>query len=561
MLVAILIGAAFSGDRASVIQLLTYPWEAISAKDSALDTQENSSPQPWGAFVLTDSGAKLENEVTGTTFPSAQISDRAQVYEIHGPALKGELSKAITLSTSEGSLKLEYIHENISSTPVNIKNYEPFFDHILDSVLLILREGLKNEVFKQKNHYWQMLLDKLPGSDEGDPAKYSLVVDLARPKTFLEPLHRITDRPKRVLRRIHEQERVQKVREIDTKCVVDLAKRPGAAIAEKAGPKQRILAIRRTESIDILENRVAQHACILAGRASRRYLAENKKWNADDSKRVGEVERLQRSVLRLPKKQSFDGVTSLVEPCRQPNYTLLQNTDYYRVWQAYVELVKNEDLRNQMWLWNRRLWRDYMTLFLSHAIHLLTDVLGPDTLVKLHEKTILGNRKHHFGEWFLDDILPGPFVMDPGSESPGSLYLLDGSRETLINADPQLEVCATLNADFCLIMSREDKVSVLPVYCVMPSPHLNSNQYEEFADQLLPSLLKELKQFSANSSSLQCIGGWILLGNWGQNTLPPVVNNLSKGLTCWLSEISSDSSEWNESQGSWENPLLGILGI
>ncbi len=561
MLVASLIGAAFSGDRDSVIQLLTYPWEAISAIDSAAGAQASSSPQSWGAFVLTDSDVRLENEVTGGTFPSSQISDRVQIYEIHGPALKGELSKAVTLSTAEGSLKLKYYSEKNSVAQRNIKNYEPFFDHILDSILLILRDGLKNEVFKQQNHYWGMLLGTLLGKDQDDPAKYSLVVDLARPKTLLEPLHRITDRPKRVLRRIHDQERVQKVREIDTKCVVDLARRPGAAIAEKAGPKQRILAIRRTESIDILENRVAQHACILADRASRRYLAEHQKLSASESKRVGDVERLQRSVLRLPKKQSFEGVTSLIVPCRQPNYTLLQNTDYYRVWQAYVELVKNEDLRNQMWLWNRRLWRDYMTLFLSHAIQILADVLGPETLVKLHEKTILGNRKHHCGQWLLNDVFPGPFVVEPQSDSPGTLYLLDGSRETLINADPQLEVCATLNADFCLVLSREDKVSVLPVYCVMPSPHFDSDQHEEFVDQLLPSMLKELKHFSATSSPVQCIGGWVLLGNWGQSTLPPLVKNLQEGLTCWLSEISCDSSEWSESQGSWENPLLGILGI
>jgi hypothetical protein len=554
-----LIGAVFSGNSHSVIQLLTYPWEAISAKDSASGSQASSLSQPWCAFVVTDVDAKLENEVTGSTFPSTQISDNTQVYEIHGPALKGELSKGITISTLKESLKLEYILDNTEIAPINKQKYEPFFDHILDSILLILREGLKNENFRQENHYWGRLLDTLLGKDQDDPAKYSLVVDLARPKTFLEPLNRITERPKRVLRRIHDQERVQKVREIDTKCVVDLAKRPGAAIAEKAGPKQRILAIRRTESIDILENRVAQHACSLADRASRRYLAEYGKWTGE-SERVGDVERLQRSVLRLPKKQSFDGVTSLIEPCRQPNYTLLQNTDYYRVWQAYVELVKNEDLRNQMWLWNRRLWRDYMTLFLSHAIQQISDDLGPETLVKLNEKTILGNRKHQFGQWLLDDILPGPFVMDPNSESPGSLYLLDGSRDTLTNADLMLKDCALLNADFCVIMSREDKISVLPVYCVMPSPHLDSNQYAEFVDQLLPSLLKGLKQFSATSSTIQCIGGWVLLGNWGQHALPPIVKNLQEGITCWLSEISSDSSCWNESQGSWENPLLGILG-
>jgi len=556
-----LIGEGFSGDRAFVIQLLTYPWEALSAQDPDAQTRVSSTSHPWVAFVLTDSGAKLENEVTGSTFPSLKISDSAQVFEIHGPALKGELSKSVALSTHQGSLKLKYLQGNSQAAPIDIKKYEPFFDHILDSILLILREGLKNEVFKQQNHYWQRLLDILQGTDQNDPAKYALVVDLARPRTLLEPLHNITDRPKRVLRRIHDQERVQKVREIDTKCVIDLAKRPGATIAEKAGPKQRILAIRRTESIDTLENRVAQHACVLTDRASRRYLAENKKHTATDSKRVATVERLQRSVLRLPRKESFHGVTSLIEPCRQPNYTLLQNTDYYRVWQAYVELVKNEDLRNQMWLWNRRLWREYMTLFLGHAVHVLSDGLGSETIMKLHEKTILGQRKHDFGQWFLDDILPGPFIIEPESESPGSLYLLDGSMESLSQADPHLEVCATLNADFYMVMSREDSLSVLPIYCVLPSPHLDSSQYEEFVDELLPSLLKELKHFTAGSKPIQCIGGWVLMGNWGQKSLPPMVKNLQKGLTCWLSEISSDSSEWNDSQSSWENPLLGICGL
>ena len=55
------------------------------------------------------------------------------------------------------------------------------------------------------------------------------------------------------------KERLNKVREVDVKCIIDLSRRPGSVVVEKAGKTQSIMAVKRTGDINILENRVTKH--------------------------------------------------------------------------------------------------------------------------------------------------------------------------------------------------------------------------------------------------------------------------------------------------------------
>ena len=541
---------------------VTYPWEVLDATEH---TSGSTSPKiiPWQPHVIAREGAPLQNAVSGKPFPGYKIDNDLTVFEIHGPAIRGELSHGVSLSAGNGpALTLSYQHEEDSGAHLaRLKKFEPFFDQMMDSMLHVLREGLKNEKFKLETHYWSELIELLAENNHEDPAKYSLVVDLARPKTLVESLHRVTDRPKRILRRIHDQERVQKVREIDTKCVTDLAKRPGSAIAEKAGPKQRILAIRRTESIDTLENRVARHCCELLNTASRRYLNKHAGITPEKSKRVESVHKLQRIALQVPRKESFQGVTRLIQPCRQPNYTLLQNGDYYKVWAAYVELVRNEDLRNQLWMWSRRFWADYMIVYLSSILQAFVEKLGPDIIQLLGHKTVLSERRHEMGRWLLDDCLPGPFIVNPQSVEPLSLYLVDGSQNTLSNLTPELESLSRLNADILILASGAGKLKVLPIYALLPSHHLEEAKHLEYIDNILPGMMKAVRKFNLGSKSAECIGSWVMLGNWNNNNHPNEVKNLRENLTCWLTSVPSDSRLWTSDSSKWEQPLLSICGV
>jgi hypothetical protein len=320
------------------------------------------------------------------------------------------------------------------------------------------------------------------------------------------------------------------------------------------------LAIKRTESIDTLENRVTRHCCDLVNRASRRYLDEHAHISPDKSKRITSVQKLQRIALQVPRKHSFQGVRTLVQPCRQPNYTLLQNADYNRIWKSYIELIRNEDLRNQFWMWSRRLWVDYMKVYLSSSMYTFMDDLGADTVRLMGRKTLLSKRRHDLGRWLLEDGLPGPFLVEPDSEHPLSLYLLEGSRETLIKLSPDLAILSTLNADMLMLASVRGKVKVLPIYALLPSHHLDNSAHDNYVENILPGIMRAVRKFNSQCDSVQCVGGWVLLGNWRNVEHQPNTQSPGEGLGCWLTSVPADCSEWTASTSGWEEPLMSICG-
>jgi len=529
----------------------------------------DSTPHPedqsaiWRPFVLSEGGDKISNAVTSKVFPSRKISEDLFVYELQGPMIKGELSKSLVITgPNSEELRLQFTDNEDGGDPASLASlFEPFFDQVMDNMLFLVREGLHIEKFKLKNLYWQGLSKKILGNTKDDPAKYSLVVDLARPKTLMEPLTRVTNRPKRILRRIHDQERVQKVREIDTKCLVDLARRPGSHLAEKAGPKQRILAIKRTESIDTLENRVTRHCCELSYQASRRYLLKHKQISPSQSQRVTDVSKLQRFARHVPSKNTFQGVGRLLEPCKQPNYSLLMNADYSRIWNAYVELVRNEDLRSELWKWHRRLWADYMASYLAIVMRAFVEDVGPEIIFPLGEKTVLANRKHIDGVWMLPDSLPGPFIVDQGNEAPLTLYLIDGKYQSLDKLAPSLSSLAELNADYFFITSQNGKLEALPVYAVMPSPHFKTSQYKHFTEKIYASMREHLDLYNKSNPDIHCHGGWTLLANWTNNDIKTSEVETQALNEYWVTPIQADSGKWIEERQCWESPILSICGV
>jgi hypothetical protein len=545
-------------------KLYTYPWEIISGLSGGLDESDGLT-SVWHPFVLSSETNYLANAVNGHAFPSKKVSDDFTVFELHGPMLKGEMSKSLIITDSDtNEIRLHFFDKKYELERKSlVGQFEPFFDQMMDNMLLLVRDGLNIEKFNLKNHYWPEISEIILEDSNDDPAKYSLIVDLARPKTLMEPLTRVTDRPKRILRRIHDQERVQKVREIDTKCLIDLARRPGSHLAEKAGPKQRIMAIKRTESINTLENRVTRHCCELSYQASRRYLIKHKNISPTESKRVTDVSKMQRFSRHAPSKNSFQGVTRLLEPCKQPNYSLLMNSDYSRIWKAYVELVRNEDLRSELWIWHRRLWVDYMASYLAIVVNAFAELKGPEMITRVGEKTVLAKRKHSTGTWILPDSLPGPFIVDKGHEAPLTLYLIDGNTESLEKLSSKLSGLNVLNADYFLISSQAGKLEALPVYAMMPAPHLQESKYKTLNEKMYPSLVEHLELYNNSQPEVRCRGGWVLLANWvhspGQADL--VKTQVDGSFECWVSQIQAESSTWIKSRQCWESPILSMCGV
>jgi len=394
------------------------PWNVI---DAILDTstwqdkQEVDFGVAWPQFLMTDGCIGIQCGTTGEPYPSrlVKIEDKwIRVTELPGPAIKGDaaIEEHIEVrqdGTSSSLITIKYPHQYSVGTERGentTSSYEAFFDRLLNETLFIVRHGLKVDRPRSPSVFWRDLLGYLKNNYDNDPAKHALIVDLA--ESITGPIDYITDRPKRILKRVRDQQRIQNVQEIDTHCIVDLARRPGYTLAEKAGPKQRILAIKRRESIDVLENRVTLHCCKLLGVASTRYLVAHKE--IEESRRKELVDTLYRCIKRMPLKASFRGVGRLEKPCRHPNYTLMQNVHYAKVWQAYSQIVRIEELRDTIWRWARRLWSEYIGVYLSDTLLAFADKSSVPTFCGSWRKDCTSHAPSLFWEMALERRYAGP---------------------------------------------------------------------------------------------------------------------------------------------------------
>ena len=534
---------------------LSYPWEAL---DANINQSVDIDSMPWCSQILINKEEEINNATTGATYPTKQVSDIYNMIELPGPSLQGDSSQEIKINIDNKEVSLDYCGEGET---INNINFEYFFDKIMNAMLFLTRdvECLNVKNYKFQTVYWQTILFRLHQHTDIDPARYALVVDLSELNELIKPIDRITSQPKKVLRRVYDQERIQKVREIDKKCVIDLARRPGSVLAEKAGPKQRILAIKRQENINILENRVTKHCCELAIRAAKRYIEQHKKENitAKESKRVKSVEKLLKESTRLPHKEQFRGVTNLSVPCRQPNYTLMQNADYHKVWKAYVELVRNEDLRSELWKWYRRMWCDYTGVYLADMMYLLNTIIEDNEIFEIGNKAVMGKRRQEEGNWLFNDILPGPFVVASG-DLQSTLYIVHGDVNTLSKISDSLRCLASCNADYIVIKISDGNKSVMPIYSIVPPHHLNKKSYENYIKDMPSNLIKNINSFKRKNNDWNCNHGWILMGNWNDSSFIDRLQNLGEGMTCWITDVNPDYSFWKDKSNSYK-PMKAFL--
>ena len=197
---------------------------------------------------------------------------------------------------------------------------------------------------------WQ----KAEGRDE---PRMALIVKLARElKDFLPDVCR---RPRVVLSRQRQLHDVARIQEIDSACLRWIGKQPGLTVAEKAGPRQRLLGVVRVEFADTLENRVVRDLIIRALDACSRYLFEHMRY--PDHNRVKLVRNFRHLLGKLLKDTPISQANPLVG-VPSPNYVLLHDRRYSILWKAYVKLVRQEKQQDAAWRWQRRVWAEHCLL-------------------------------------------------------------------------------------------------------------------------------------------------------------------------------------------------------
>ena len=176
----------------------------------------------------------------------------------------------------------------------------------------------------------------------------------------------LCERPRRILRRVRTLQPIAQAQDVDDACIRWLTRQPGRTMPERAGPRQRILAVAREDSVDTPENRVLRDFLRLSVQAATRYTRTYQQQFAE-SDRLTAVRRYLDAVQRLLGHSPIATVPSLVgEPTR--NYVLQFDARYARMWTYYDRLRRQEDERDDLRAWRHRLWTEYCELLVRREI-------------------------------------------------------------------------------------------------------------------------------------------------------------------------------------------------
>lgn len=196
---------------------------------------------------------------------------------------------------------------------------------------------------------WGRLLCKWRHSMRPDRPPHTLVVRLSNDLPKL--LQQVCRVPKRLLCRERELEPLHRLREFDSTCMRWVCRQPGLSLPEKAGHRRSLLAVRRFESADTLENRVVLSLIRRSIRLCHDYLRQY----GEEFKTHSRIEGV-RSFLRLCRHLLHESLFLQVVPLESvpiPNYVLLHEGRYHKIWQMFL-LVMRRQRRRQV-LWNHRL--------------------------------------------------------------------------------------------------------------------------------------------------------------------------------------------------------------
>ncbi len=206
---------------------------------------------------------------------------------------------------------------------------------------------------------------------DGD-ARISLIVRIAQEVSAI--VHSIGESPRRVLRRRRSMERVGAVRQIDPAGVRWLVRQPGRTLAERAGPRQRLLAVVREESFETHENRVMRDFLDRCASEMRIWLRENRGYQTSGRfqavARYASMARMLRRVGPLAELQPVHGAV-------EPNYVLQHDERYSVVWPWYLKLRQRQEEEDRLWRWSHRTFAESVRLALAQV---LEDIEAEDPL-------------------------------------------------------------------------------------------------------------------------------------------------------------------------------------
>jgi len=296
-------------------------------------------------------------------------------------------------------------------------------------------------------------------SDDKDNARLALIVKLAR--DISRTLGQVCEKPRVVLRRTRELQSISRIQEIDPACLRWIARQPGRDIYERAGTRQELLGVVRKEDTDTLENRVVRDLLHRARVECSNYLSIYREFQSHD--RVRSVAGFRRSILDWERHSEIRDAKQLVG-LAQPNYVLLHEPKYRRLWDAYHALLSQQRQKDDIWKWRDRTFAESCQFLVLSILSSLT-----------HRSTFLKSDLVLYHE-----AISGKFVSNRTQLGPASISLNNQHKTLLLCPGNWATSCPFIArefypwaVDFFLILPRSGVSShiLVPVWCFTELDH------------------------------------------------------------------------------------------
>ena len=201
-------------------------------------------------------------------------------------------------------------------------------------------------------------------------------------------------------------QRISRVQEMNSSTLRDYSRAPGRTAPEKAGAKQELLAVVRSETIDLTENRLTRWCLQRIQEMARGYCKRNEAFR--QSSRYRSVVRLAKVSESICENDSFTRVGPLPIHLSRPTYCLHFEPRYRCVWKAYLKIRRQQRIMDDAWRWHFRLWG-------TSARQMLTAILmATDGWSETRSSTPYFRSEGEYGEWIAGPSTPGPFKTPQG---------------------------------------------------------------------------------------------------------------------------------------------------
>ena len=289
-------------------------------------------------------------------------------------------------------------------------------------------------------------------SESKDNAKLALIVKLAR--EIAKPLGQICESPRVVLRRTRELQNIGRIQEIDAACLRWIARQPGRDIYERAGTRQELLGVVRKEDSDTLENRVVRNLMHRARIECSNYTSIYREYS--DYERVQTVASFRHRIIDWEKHSEIRNAKSLIGQV-QPNYVLLHEPKYRKLWDAYQALLSQQKQKDDIWKWRDRTFAESCQCMMMSLMH------GLAHRSMLHKSDLLLKHEAITGRFIFKDTEYGPLIYR-GTRKQRMLLLCAGPSANNRTFIPRGFL--PLGTDFFIVApERNVPTTVLPFWC------------------------------------------------------------------------------------------------